>query len=124
MRDRLIELLNEATFGVNAHTLADHLKKETIEAVADHLLAAGVVVPPCKVGDILYTAFSWQITAKRYLVHAITSSNSGKMFDILMRVYDEDGNDAKFSAAWMGKTVFLTKEEAEKALEERSKSDG
>lgn len=56
MRDRLIELLNEATFGVNVHTLADHLKKETIEAVADHLLANGVVVPPCKVSTKIYFA--------------------------------------------------------------------
>lgn len=51
MRDRLIELLNDAVIGVNAHILADHLKQESIETVAGHLLAAGVIVPPCKVGD-------------------------------------------------------------------------
>lgn len=43
-RERLVELLNEATFGVNVHTLADHLSKETIERVADYLIANGVTV--------------------------------------------------------------------------------
>jgi hypothetical protein len=45
-RERLVELLNEATFGVNKHTLADHLHKETIERVADYLIANNVVVLP------------------------------------------------------------------------------
>lgn len=45
-RERLVELLNEATFGVNTQTLADHLKKETIERVADYLMSNNVVVLP------------------------------------------------------------------------------
>ena len=45
-RERLVELLNEATFGVNVHTLADHLSKDTIERVADYLIANNVVVLP------------------------------------------------------------------------------
>lgn len=49
-KERLVELLNEATFGVNTQTLADHLKKETIERVAEYLMANNVVVLPCKVG--------------------------------------------------------------------------
>lgn len=43
-RERLVELLNEATFGVNVHTLADHLSRETIEKVADYLIDNGVTV--------------------------------------------------------------------------------
>ena len=45
-RERLVELLNEATFGVNTQTLADHLKKETIERVADYLMSNNVLVLP------------------------------------------------------------------------------
>jgi hypothetical protein len=41
-----VKLLNEATFGVNVHTLADHLSRETIEKVAEYLMANGVIVPP------------------------------------------------------------------------------
>lgn len=48
-RERLVELLNEATFGVNVHTLADHLSRETIERVAEYLMANGVIVPPIMV---------------------------------------------------------------------------
>jgi hypothetical protein len=44
-RERLVELLNEATFGVNTQTLADHLKKETIESVAEYLIFNGVELP-------------------------------------------------------------------------------
>ena len=53
-RERLVELLNEATFGVNAHTLADHLSKDTIERVADYLMSNNVVVLPLKVGSTIY----------------------------------------------------------------------
>jgi tyrosine-protein phosphatase YwqE len=45
-RERLVELLNEATFGVNVHTLADHLSRETIDRVAEYLMANNVVVLP------------------------------------------------------------------------------
>jgi hypothetical protein len=45
-KKRLVELLNEATFGVNVHTLADHLSRETIDRVAEYLMANGVIVPP------------------------------------------------------------------------------
>ena len=48
-KERLVELLNKATFGVNTQTLADHLKKETIERVAEYLMANGVIVPPIMV---------------------------------------------------------------------------
>ena len=46
-KERLVELLNEATFGVNVHTLADHLSRETIEKVAEYLMSNNVVVLPC-----------------------------------------------------------------------------
>jgi predicted metal-dependent TIM-barrel fold hydrolase len=45
-KERLVELLNEATFGVNVHTLADHLSRETIDRVAEYLMSNNVVVLP------------------------------------------------------------------------------
>lgn len=48
-RDRLIELLNE--------TFAQQYEKRgllTADYTADSLLANGVIVPPCKVGDTVY----------------------------------------------------------------------
>jgi rubrerythrin len=39
--EEMVKALNEATFGVNTQTLADHLKPETINKVAEHLYNAG-----------------------------------------------------------------------------------
>ena len=39
--EEMVKALNEATFGVNTHTLADHLKPETINKVAEYLYNAG-----------------------------------------------------------------------------------
>lgn len=41
-RDRLIELIQNAVNGCARHWA---------EIIADYLLANGVIVPPCKVGD-------------------------------------------------------------------------
>lgn len=45
MRDRLIELIQNSVGGCARHWA---------EIIADHLLAEGVIVPPCKVGDTVY----------------------------------------------------------------------
>lgn len=76
------------------------------EKIADHLLANGVIVPPCKAGDTIWRCgrdkvHEWQIA--------------------LIEVYaDEigfvDDSDNYFTEDDIGKTVFLTKEEAEQAL--------
>lgn len=39
--DEMAKALNEETFGVNMQTLADHLKPETINKVAEYLYNAG-----------------------------------------------------------------------------------
>ena len=54
MRDRLIELIYDAKFGENGIASTDRLEKGTIEIIAEHLLENGVIVPPCKVGDVVY----------------------------------------------------------------------
>ena len=62
MRDRLIELLNytpckaeccSALDGGRCGDL-DKLDRCQIEAITDHLLANGVIVPPVNVGDKVY----------------------------------------------------------------------
>lgn len=45
MRDRLIELIQNSVGGCARHWA---------QIIADHLLANGIIVPPCKVGDTLY----------------------------------------------------------------------
>lgn len=107
MRDRLIELLNEATFGVNKHTLADHLKKETIERVADHLLANGVIVPPVKVGQTVYRAYIKDLGEEEVL--EVGMDDEGVFFET---------TEARYYEWHFNKCVYFSREEAEKALKE------
>ena len=106
MRERLIELIGEFVdidrppFG-----------KVWVEYLTDHLLANGVIVPPCKVGDTVYR--------------------------VCKKKYDVDGYGMQWEEDWgivtnsfhlgmfheIGKTVFLTKEEAEQVLVEREKHE-
>ena len=56
MRDRLVELLNEAEYESLNYEMANKFYpfddyKSRSEFVADYLLANGVIVPPCKVED-------------------------------------------------------------------------
>ena len=123
-RERLIELLHDATFGVNKHTLADHLRKETVEAVAEYLLANGVIVPPAVVGQMVY-AFCDDFGV--VLPYFVENLNIGFMdrnrnywtyeANCHAEETDELLDEIDFDLDDIGKTVFLTREEAEKALE-------
>lgn len=55
MKDRLVSLLNnlpEREVIVSGTRVGKRL--HTAETIAEHLLANGVLVPPCKVGDTVY----------------------------------------------------------------------
>ena len=116
MKDRLTDLI-EASGMVEG--------RGRCEIIAEELLCEGVIVPPCKVGDKVwfvhynsgevceativsveynyYTSPQEWITVE-YAIPYITANNHYKTRIDLM----------------FGKVVFLTKEEAEKALAERS----
>ena len=115
-RDSLIELI------VNADTYDSYecklcTKKDAsctrckAEKLADHLLANGVIVPPCKVGDKVYYIAGKKVYKSK--CHAITQHKSG----LQIHLYDYDGDNARYST----KDVFLTKEEAEQKLKELGK---
>ena len=122
MKDRLIELLRNAP---KTDTVYGNIKLskpvQTLQTIADHLLANGVIVPPCKVGDTLYVIS--QMRDKRILPfvneYEATYIQVGKR---KCKVYHEqDGFIKIFLQDDFGKTVFLTKEEAERALKEETK---
>lgn len=105
MRDRLIELLEEAKN--QALATVGSLNHGFGEWYADHLLANGVVVPPVKVGDTVY-CIRYDKTRKAFVkplpVRSVTIWEKGKITLFTSR---ED---------YFGETVFLTKELAEEAL--------
>ena len=112
MRDRLVELLTE-TFDEQYQATRLIMPEQT----ADHLLANGVIVPPCKVGDTVYVAKLNLCGAHQTKAFIITHIITAETSDRVSRKYRADGVcPLLFTSENLGKTVFLTKEEAEKAL--------
>ena len=108
MRDRLIELTKAS--------LIRHIDKscKLAENIADDLLAGGVIVPPVKVGQTVYRIRGNYFNAPIHkgFVAQVNFYNDGET-----RFWD-DGHPLSFTDDDIGKTVFLTKEQAEKALAE------
>lgn len=117
-RSRLIQLIGE----IRAY---EHGGMATVtdEGIADYLLENGVIVPPVRVGDTVHTNSSmrgWYYRAKNRPYSAkvvFIGINGGNGF---FNVAFEDGNMLQFNFSDLGKTVFLTQEEAEKALKENT----
>lgn len=108
MRERLIELINKS--------FAEESEKRlviTAQYTADYLLDNGVIVLPCKVGDMVYDLTFGEVNT--YIVEKMNFT------------YTPDGLECEeviamgkyglhFNFDNIGKTVFLTKEEALEAL--------
>lgn len=124
-RERLVELIaNAPKIYIPFGSRAQGKTYQTIQNIADHLLANGVIVPPCKVGDTLY-----------YLTTVDTEKelNVNEIFCGTAQGFSFDGKTIWISASYtnglfyyhrsneIGETVFLSREEAEKALAERSR---
>ena len=111
MRDRLIELIgNFPTYG---GTLKEKWWGEAVERLADHLLSEGGIVPPCKVGQ---TVYSVEKSISQVFVGEVYEVFSNK-YGTVLRLSRKGYYSFSFTADALGKTVFLTKEEAESALE-------
>lgn len=112
-REKLIELLCEFRAG-NAVIVAD---RDEAQHIADYLLANGVVVLPCKVGDTVYDIYEalhngeGDVRALKVTDTHIHLDKRNKAWIIIGGYY--------FATDDFGKTVFLTREEAEKALAKR-----
>ena len=121
-RERLLKMIDEGFSKTPCYIGEDCNGKECIycgqEALADYLLANGVIVPPVKVGDVV-----WLIVTGKPLKFAVTYVYFVKdEFTELMHIEAEKENEADFVfvPTDIGKTVFLSREEAEAALRERS----
>ena len=125
VREKLVELLKEVVL-IQECSFGD--PRPTYETVARYLIAHGVMVPPCKVGQTIYYLF--QYSNKRILpfvrmakVKRIYCGNPKMKFlvDGELKNTQEKGIIKTWCFDDFGKTVFLTKEEAEAAL---AKMDG
>lgn len=121
MRDRLIELLQKS---------GASFERALPEEIADYLLDNGLIVPPCKVGDIVYAQhWHWGTYLKGdimpYQITNITIAQNKKgIWTKKYRAMEiQNGKtidwQLNFEFDEIGDTVFLTQEEAEKSLAER-----
>lgn len=127
MRDRLVELISNSSKDFYG-------QKPWYEHLADYLLANGVIVPPCKVGDKVYIN-NHEITINEvFLGEELLLSTYFDCDWVMENIGCEDCPFAdweqSYEGEWdcrtrgwfsfaekdIGKTVFLTKEEAEQAL--------
>lgn len=112
MRDRLVALINEAKDEYPTIPSVNCCKPTFAYYLADRLLANGGILPLCKVGDAVYS-----------FIQGIPVIYEGNVYEIIYNgsvcVYrgTRKGDFTyAFSEDDIGKTVFLTREEAEQAL--------
>ena len=100
-KERLVEVLNKKydhfcdQCGVNKDS-------HYTDNLADYLLENGVIVPPCKVGDVVYLITDHTGDMRR----TVTGFTQDCILSYAMQIPMSE----------FGKTVFLNREDAEKAL--------
>jgi hypothetical protein len=107
MRDRLIELIkrDNCRNPFNCSSKCEYVASDDChsERLADLILADGWIRPPCKVGDVVY----WYNMGGR-LTEAVVIDT--------LKAKTKHGFEYDIRFSDFGKTVFLTREEAERAL--------
>lgn len=101
MKEGLVELLKDYGIRVNCSTLADRILND------------GWIRPPCKVGDTVYEIQPIRKRIQAYEV--ITVKYNGHFWYMLWKLKDDQGiygNLEGFVDSELGRTVFLTPEEA------------
>jgi hypothetical protein len=118
MRDRLTKLLGETRIGENKNIpLSCILADASIEKIADHLIENGVIVPPMRLGQTCFEPCAYRNGVDECRVSSITQKADGSF---KIRLTNLRGKWVfEITPDEIGKTVFLTREEAEKALAER-----
>lgn len=101
MRERLIELIQKSVNGC---------ARNWAETIADYQLENGVIALPCNVGDVMYRILYDRIYKIKITEISIFMRDERYFFEFLCY------GGFSFSSYDVGKTVFLTQEEAEEAL--------
>lgn len=121
MKDRLIDLLKKVDENAANKGITDY--KDAIADNADYLLANGVIVPPVFVGQTVYVLnqTNGKVYQNTVVCIKVRSMQSKLKNTIKVEYINKLGETScrKFAWAQIGKQVFFTREEAEKALAER-----
>lgn len=109
-RERLVELL------IEYDTM--RMMRHSIEDCADHLLANGVIVPPCKVGDEVYVVIKNMpfVPADVYECEVVWYALGKDGLRPTVLVKSDDNIIKGASLGVYIEDIYFTREEAEKAL--------
>ena len=120
MRDKLVELIMECRTYTPNYTEQAKLHAKYL---AQHLLNAGVILPPCKVGDTVYCIWQYSdfaITEPPFIKPA--KAESFVIDEGTIKVFPD--NYSEMDDHWFRLLdIVFTQEEAEKALAERSENE-
>lgn len=106
MRERLMALINDVVHPCHAG------------ALADYLIENGVIVPPCKVGDTVFIIDEGDEGSEPYVLDVVITAYGYDVSGFWATINLPLGlkMSAHFGERMFGKTVFLTSEEAERAM--------
>lgn len=109
LRDKLAEIIRSAHF-------AAHPAMQFGYPEADALIRAGVILPPCKVGDTVWVFNQLKGCIYENKVHGIYLTGTGNCKNTVRLEYTNQFGEKsyrKYSFSQFGKNVFLSPEEAE-----------
>ena len=109
-RERLVELLLESE-PIKERDLDDDWGDNEISDIAEHLIKNGVIVPPVKVGGIVWVIYNKCVMPAN--VMAVYVDKIGGMFDLKILT---EGLESTINKDYTFDTVYTTKKTAEKAL--------
>lgn len=113
-REKLIELLLQSELKAEKLGIFNcHRSEAKAGIVADFLLENGVVVPPCKISDTIYNIY-FNDDKKAYAIEEFVAEEVSSKRVIV------DNGACEIGIEEFGEYAFLSREEAEKALAERS----
>lgn len=102
-------------------------KNDCIKKLAEYETAeeeGRLVVLPCKVGDTVWMVHQRLTSTVNNVISKMTVTElRGNRLNPIWFVIDGEYGRTSFHPSEIGKTVFLTREEAEKALEEMEKDE-
>ena len=118
-RDRLIELIADIQNDFEKWRVEcaedGHKDHQPLgEYLADKLLQNGIIVPICNVGDKVYMIFENEIRELRVISLSYLFLSSFNHFNL--HTENSRGAVLSYEMKDIGKTVFLTKSQAEEAL--------
>ena len=117
-RERLIKILKD-----NQGDSTYYITNAAALEIVDVLLENGAIVPPVKVGDIVWIIYDNYVTTGKILAFYI--DGVGYMVDLSVYTKEETviGNKSIISKDYTVDDIFLTKEEAEQVLKGNNENE-